>query len=152
MAEVAVLPDCARYSLRGDADMLAAGCASFGVAQPGVLRATEADGRAALWLGPDEVLLLAPSGTAAPEAGIAVDVSGRQIALTLHGPRSEAWLAAGCPLDLERLAVGSCTRTLFGKAEIVLWRTGPSAWRIEVWRSFVGYVQGLLAQAAKDWP
>lgn len=152
MAEIAVQPECARYSLRGDDAMLAAGCASFGLAQPTVLRATEADGRAALWLGPDEVLLLAASGTAAPAAGLAVDVSGRQVALLLDGPDSEAILAAGCPLDVAKFPVGACTRTLFGKAEIVLWRTAATSWRIEVWRSFAAYVQGLLAQAAKDWP
>ncbi len=151
MAEIALQPGCARYSLRGDEAMLAAGCASFGTARPDVLRASAADGRAALWLGPDEVLLLAPAGTEPPAAGLAVDVSGRQVAFMLEGPDSEAMLAAGCPLDLARFPVGGCTRTLFGKAEIVLWRTGQSSWRVEVWRSFSAYVQGLLAQAAKDW-
>jgi len=44
-----------------------------------------------------------------------------------------------------------CTRTLFGKAEIVLWRTTPDTFRIEVWRSFAPYVLGSLAEAAREY-
>ena len=46
--------------------------------------------------------------------------------------------------------VGMCTRTLFGKAEIVLWRMRADAWRIEVWRSFAPYVLGCLEEACLD--
>jgi sarcosine oxidase subunit gamma len=152
MADLAAPPDCARYSLRGEADMLAAGCAAFGLAVPAPLRATRAGERAALWLGPDEVLLLAPAGTPRPAAGLAVDVSGRQVALEVAGRAGETMLAAGCPLDIERMAVGGCTRTLFYKADIILWRHAPFAWRLEVWRSFAPYVRALLSQAARDWP
>ena len=147
-----MLPECARYSLRGDAAMLADGCAAFGVAVPAPLRATRGANRAALWLGPDEVLLLGPVGTPAPASGAVVDVGERQVALELSGRAATSVLAAGCPLDLETLPVGASTRTLLGKAEIVLWRTAPFAWRVEVWRSFAGYVRALLAQAARDWP
>ncbi len=80
-----------------------------------------------------------------------MDVSGRQIGLAVMGPGSNAMLAAGCPLDLDRFDVGCCTRTLLGKAEIVLWRTAPMGWRVEVWRSFAAYVRALLAQAGRDW-
>ncbi len=152
MADVAILPPDARYSLRGDPAMLAAGCAGFGVALPPLLRASRAGARAALRLGPDEVLLLAPAGTDAPNAGCVVDIGERQVALELSGRSATAMLAAGCPLDLETLPVGASTRTLFVKAEIVLWRVAPFAWRIEVWRSFAAYVQALLAQAGRDWP
>jgi sarcosine oxidase subunit gamma len=44
-----------------------------------------------------------------------------------------------------------CTRTLFAKAEIVLWRTRPDMFRIEVWRSFAPYVQGLLEEARLEY-
>jgi sarcosine oxidase subunit gamma len=43
-----------------------------------------------------------------------------------------------------------CTRTLFGKAEIVLWRTGATEFHLEVWRSFSDYVVGCLREAARD--
>jgi sarcosine oxidase subunit gamma len=151
MAEVATLPDRARYSLRGDSAMLAQGCAAFGLPCPAALWSESSGDRTALRLGPDEILLIGPAGAPAPTAGSVVDVSGRQIGLTLTGDGSAVTLAAGCPLDLDRFEVGACTRTLLGKAEIVLWRTGPLGWHVEVWRSFAPYVRALLAQAGRDW-
>ena len=60
-------------------------------------------------------------------------------------------LAAGCPLELDVAAfpVGMCTRTMLAKVEIVLWRTGPDVFRIEVWRSFAPYVSAFLSEAAR---
>lgn len=153
MAELALLPPMARFSLRGAPDALAAGCAAFGTAAPSVLRAATRGDRNALWLGPDEVLLLAPSAEM-PKIGLphaAVDVGARQVGLALTGRGGEAMLAAGCPLDLARFAIGGCTRSVLGKTPIVLWRTAPFAWHIEVWRSFAAYAQALLRQAARDW-
>jgi sarcosine oxidase subunit gamma len=43
-----------------------------------------------------------------------------------------------------------CTRTLFEKSEMVLWRTAPDSFHIEVWRSFAPYVTGLLAEVARE--
>ncbi len=42
-----------------------------------------------------------------------------------------------------------CTRTMLAKAEVVLWRTGAQAFRLEVWRSFAAYVSQFLAEAAR---
>jgi sarcosine oxidase subunit gamma len=44
-----------------------------------------------------------------------------------------------------------CTRTVFAKAEVVLWRTGADAFHVEVWRSFAPYVLGLLEEAAREY-
>jgi sarcosine oxidase subunit gamma len=44
-----------------------------------------------------------------------------------------------------------CTRTVFGKAEIVLWRTAAETFRIEVWRSFAPYVLGCLEEAGREY-
>ncbi len=155
MAELALLPPMARFSLRGAPDALAAGCAAFGVMAPGVLRASGAGGRQALWLGPDEVLLLAPAGTEVPVIAALphalVDIGARQVGLALTGQGAEAMLAAGCPLDLARFDFGACTRTVLGKAPVVLWRTAPLAWHVEVWRSFAAYARALLLQAGQDW-
>ena len=54
------------------------------------------------------------------------DVSHRQVAFEARGPQAQTALSVGCPLDLdiEEFPVGMCTRTLLGKADIVLWRTG----------------------------
>src|SRR3546814_4337491 len=63
-----------------------------------------------------------------------VDVSHRQVGLSVHGPRVEDILATGCALDLSIAAfpIGMCTRTMFAKAAVVLWRTG-----IEIGRAHV---------------
>ena len=144
--------DMARLALRGDASALGA---AFGLALPTQpCRATEVDGRSALLLGPDEWLLLAPPGTlhadtAVPGASV-VDIGHRQVGLVLEGPGAVDMLAVGCPLDLHPTAfpVGMCTRTVFGKAEIVLWRQDAGRFHVEVWRSFAAYVHGLLERAA----
>ena len=157
------LPAAARHILRGSASVRAAAASAFRVAIPeGACRAAVEGDRAALWLGPDEWLLISPAGaldqTAAElAAGIAglphslVDVSHRQVALELAGPHAETLLAAGCPLDVGAGAfpVGMCTRTILAKAEIVLWRTAPQVFRIEVWRSFAPYLADFLEEAVR---
>lgn len=157
------LPPAARWILRGGADARAAAAAALQLPIPDeACRAAAEGGRAALWLGPDEWLLIAPEHSGAETASALaaalaqlphslVDVSHRQIALELSGPRAALLLAAGCPLDLEASAfpVGMCTRTVLGKTDIVLWRTAADAFRIEVWRSFAPYLSGFLEEAAR---
>ena len=158
------LAPAARFILQGGPTARAAAGEAFGVPLPqSPCRANSVGGRAALWLGPDEQLLLGPAGDAqilaagleAALSGIAhslVDVSHRQIALQVSGPHASAILSTGCPLDLDlvEFPVGMCTRTLLGKADIVLWRTGAAEFHLEVWRSFTGYVSALLLEAAQD--
>ena len=52
------------------------------------------------------------------------DVSHRSCGVIVNGPQAAIVLNHGCPLDLSHASfpVGMCTRTLFEKAEIVLWR------------------------------
>ncbi len=125
--------------------------------------------RATLWLGPDEYLLLESAPDAAQsdtQAALAsaleralagaphalVDISHRQFALEISGPHAAAILNGACPLDLDlgEFPVGMCTRTVFAKADIVLWRTREDAFHVEVWRSFAGYVTGVLAEIAAE--
>ncbi|ADZ70374.1 Sarcosine oxidase, gamma subunit [Polymorphum gilvum SL003B-26A1] len=56
------------------------------------------------------------------------------------------------PIDLDPAAFppGTATRTLFHKAEIVLWRTDEDVFVLEAWRTFLPYVEGLLADAALE--
>ncbi len=158
------LPPASRFVLRGGPQALAAGVASIGLPlSPAVCRAEAADGRAALWLGPDERLLIGPEhdadamrdSLARSLAGLAhalVEVSHRQVALEVSGPLAPAILNVGCPLDLHAstFPVGMCTRTVFNKAEIVLWRTAPERFQLEVSRSYAAYVSSLLAEAASE--
>ncbi|MGQ0430137.1 MAG: sarcosine oxidase subunit gamma [Gammaproteobacteria bacterium] len=162
-AAIRQLPAIARFVLQGGPTARAAAGTAFGVALPEqACRANSRDGRAALWLGPDEQLLLAPAAEAeavaaelaAALAGIPhslVDVGHRQVALTVAGPQADALLNSGCPLDLEpaEFPVDMCTRTLLGKAEVVLWRRSAQEYHLEVGRSTSGYVLGWLREAAQ---
>lgn len=153
-----------RFILRGAAAARAAAGRGFGLSLPEAACRASTDGdRAALWLGPDEQLLLAPDGEAELiEASLAralqghayslVDVSHRQVGIGLHGPRAEWLLEAQCPLplNLRDFPFGMCTRTVFGKAEIVLWRPAEQVFRIEVWRSFATYVVDLLREIDRE--
>ena len=114
-------------------------------------------------MGPDEQLILAAVadgeavGTQLRAALSAlphslVDMSHRQLALEVSGTTAQTLLNVGCPLDLHLSAfpVGMCTRTVLGKADIVLWRTGPDSFHVEVWRSFADYVARFLSEAARE--
>lgn len=123
-------------------------------------------GDAARWiarLGPDEWLIgtaetdgdsLAAAITAdlAGTAHALVDVSHRNVGIDVSGAKAAILLNAGCPLDLGDAAFpgGSATRTLLGKAEIVLirWPGATPRYRVECWRSFSTYVHGFLVEAA----
>jgi sarcosine oxidase subunit gamma len=162
MAETIVetLPTCTRFVLRAAAEPAARLSGAFGVVlPPAMLTATARGDRAALRLGPDEILLLAEDGIAASlgqaldgESVSLVDISHRQVALRITGPQAADLLNEFCPLDLDPAAFppGACTRTLFGKAEIVLWRLAVDGFRLEVARSFAPYVRALLDEAAAD--
>ena len=121
-------------------------------------RAVRGRDRAALWLGPDEWLVLAPYGLAGAIAAArnasVVDVSDRFVTIEVTGPHAAWWLNGYCALDLapHMFPVGMCTRTLFGKAEIVLWRTATTAFQIEVARSLASYARQCLAEAQKESP
>lgn len=158
------LPDFTRLNFRGAEGAVQAMETVFGPALPReACRASFGADRAALWLGPDEWLLLAlpavgDSLIENAEAQLAtlphslVDISHRQIALGLSGWRATTVLAGGNPLDFDLAAfpVGMCTRTILGKAEIVLWRTEPDRFHIEVWRSFAPYVRGFLREHMRE--
>ncbi len=153
-----------RFILRGAAAARAAAGQGFGLPLPETACRAATDGnRAALWLGPDEQLLLAPDGEVdSIEAALAralqghahslVDVSHRQVGIGIHGPHAEWLLEAQCPLPLNLRAfpVGMCTRTVFGKAEVVLWRPAEQVFRLEVWRSFATYVVELLREIERE--
>lgn len=153
-------PPTERFILRGDAGVIAAAGEALGFALPrDACRATVGPASAALWLGPDEtLLLLSPDADRSWQEALSslphslVDVGHRQTALEVTGPNAETMLAVGCPLDLHPSAfpVGMCTRTVFAKCEIVLWRKGGELFHIEVWRSFRAYVVGLLELTGEE--
>ena len=119
---------------------------------------------AAMWLGPDEWLLVAPDGEAAeiekamrdarpmdPWLSL-VDVSHNYAALKLSGPRTRDLLAKGCALDLHPSAfsVGDCAQTILAKSRVLL-RAVDGEGSIELWvrNSFAGYTAEWLLDACR---
>lgn len=153
-------PPAARLSLRAPPDSVDALSKALGLPLPRRPKTSSRTGTlAALWLGPDEWLVIDVAGgdLSALLAGVgefhsAVDVSHRNVGITVSARGARAALEAGCPQDLssETFPVGACSRTVMGKIEIVLWRTGEEEFRVEAWRSFADYAFAFLAGAARD--
>lgn len=159
-AKLATLPPAHRISLRARPDAVAALSQALGVSLPQKPKTSASEGsRTALWLGPDEWLVIDdgasdPLEACASVTGLhsAVGVSHRNVAIAVTGPGAANAVNAGCPQDLSLTAfpVGACSRTILGKVEIVLLRTGEEAFRVECWRSFSDYVFTFLTEAARD--
>jgi sarcosine oxidase subunit gamma len=120
--------------------------------------AHNARGRLAAWLGPDEWLIIDENAdpladlTQADILHSAVDISHRNTAILVAGLGARATLQSGCPQNLGDTVfpVGSATRTVMGKIEVVILRTGENEFRVECWRSFSDYAFSFLNEAAKD--
>ena len=158
--QLSVLAPTTRLSVRAGAAAATGIGLALGVLLPTVpCRSVIARDRAALWLGPDEWMILAPEnvsdlmGVAAKAVGdhaaSLIDVSHRSRTLEITGPKAAWCLNAFCALDLDigAFPVGMCTRTVLGKAEIVLWRIAPEVFHMDVARSFVPYVWACLEEA-----
>ena len=158
--KLTVLPPAERVSLRAPAPSVAALSNALQIILPEAPKTSaQSKGRTVLWLGPDEWLVIDESGRD-PLADVAkvnilhsaVGISHRNVGFLVSGKGAEDTLAAGCPQDLSLpvFPVGAATRTLFGKVEVVLLRTGNDAFRLECWRSFSDYVFSFLTEAARD--
>ncbi|MGW1065756.1 sarcosine oxidase subunit gamma [Streptomyces aureus] len=128
-----------------------------------VVRAGESN---ALWLGPDEWLLIGPPDSerdlesrireAAGDEPVSVtDVSAQRTTILVTGPRARDLLAHGCALDLHPRAFGSgrCAQTTLGRTQVVLVaRDEPRAgfW-VLVRSSFSGYLAEWLLDAATEY-
>ncbi|TJW91993.1 MAG: sarcosine oxidase subunit gamma, partial [Mesorhizobium sp.] len=131
---LAVLPPAQRISLRAPDASVAALSKALGVELPRKPKTSAAKaGRTALWLGPDEWLVIDevgndPLADCAEVAVLhsAVGISHRNVAISVTGPAAAATINSGCPQDLslDVFPVGAASRTILGKAEIVLLRTG----------------------------
>ena len=119
---------------------------------------------AAVWLGPDEWLLVAPDSKARgiekamhaartldPWLSL-VDVSHNYTVLMLSGPRTRDLLAKGCAFDLHSRAfsAGDCAQTILAKSRVLL-RAVDAENSIELWvrNSFAGYMAEWLLDACR---
>lgn len=156
----------ARFSLRVRVSASAAALASpASMLLPMPINSCMATGsRIVARLGPDEWLLscreasaeqISADFTQALKATTfsMTDVGHRNVSFLVHGEHAREVINGGCPLDLSdaRFPPGSATRTVFGKAEIVLMRPGPApAYQVECWRSFAPYVYALLRHGVRE--
>ena len=116
--------------------------------------------RAALWLGPDEWLVVGPPDSEDElEAGLrasgatVVDVSANRTTLELRGPRARELLEFGCPIDLHPrvFGPGRCAQTLLARASVLIWFVADDpepVYRILARPSFAAYLAAWLADAA----
>lgn len=144
---ISLAPPMARYSLR--ARQAQALETLLGVKVPKKIGAIEGD---IACIGPDEWLMRAAPGTTIPTGkGLAVaitDISERSVCLIIEGARAKSILASGCPLDLDKFAVGRPARTIYENVEIILIHESEQRWQVEVWRSFAPWLWTALTTAA----
>ena len=152
MAEVHEIDGLRLTVLRG-------GAAEFRAAVAGVLglglpeTPNTAAGRA-LWLGPDEWLLVSGEDIVGPledalegQHCAIVDVSEARAVLELSGEGAIDILASGCRLDLETLRPGACAQTALARAHVLLEPREGGVWRLFVSRSFAVYMRAWIEDA-----
>lgn len=155
-----------QVALKGDldsADMNRLVGEMIGVDVPGARQiAAAADGRAAVWMAPDELLLLVPyaqAGEAVARAGemlaghhhLAVDVSDARVVLRLTGSAVGEVLAKGAPTDCSDRACppGSARRTHLGGVAVAFWRLDGDTWEIVTFRSVAHHLLAWLEDASR---
>jgi sarcosine oxidase, subunit gamma len=121
---------------------------------------TAGGGREALWLGPDEWLVVGPPGSAPAVAAelhraldgehhAVVDTSANRTAVELAGAGRFELLAQGCGLDLHRRAwrPGRCAQTLLFRVPVLL-QERDRATRVFVRASFAAHLADWLTALA----
>ncbi|MBX8520087.1 sarcosine oxidase subunit gamma family protein [Pseudomonas cichorii] len=116
------------------------------------------------WLGPDEWLLIVPTGEEfATEqrlrealAGLhisVVNVSGGQSILELTGPNVREVLMKSTSYDVhpDNFPVGKAVGTVFAKSQLVIRRTGEETWELLIRRSFADYWWLWLQDASAEY-
>jgi len=165
-------PSRGQLNLRGDAtdaEFSEAVTTALGTALPTVPNtAAVGAGATALWLGPDEWLVVTEAARAAKmvaalEVAVAgrhaavVDVSEGRAVIGLAGARAREVLMKGCSVDLHpaAFAPGACAQTRLARAAVLIYHTGDAqggpAYDIYVGRSFADYLWRWLEDAAAEY-
>lgn len=160
------VPFLAQVDLRADpADQ--AVTARLGAVVGGALPTTpntvagDVAGAHALWLGPDQWLVVGPPTTEGDlerrlrgaldgAHGSVVDVSANRTTLELRGPNARTILEGGCSIDLHPRAFGRrrCAQTLLARANVIVEQlTDEPLYRIFVRPSFAIYLATWLTDA-----
>lgn len=120
--------------------------------------------RRALWLGPDEWLIVGPEDqkravTQALRDGLGgafgsiVDVSANRTVLEIGGPNARDLLAHGVPIDIDSRSFGPghCAQTLLAKAQVIIeGLSDDPTFHIYAQSSYASYVADWLLDAATE--
>ena len=120
--------------------------------------------RYAIWLSPDEVMVLTEAGSedalakqlsdAAKAQHVAINVvTDALTSLHLKGPAVRAVLAKGCALDLHRdhFVTGDCAQTTLSHAAVTLLALGDDEMIVICRTSFTDYTVAYLCDAALEY-
>lgn len=150
----------------GDAAFLAAVRETTGLDLPLTPNTAVAAGDlAALWLGPDEWLLVAPGGreaelvdglrrALASQHAAVTDVSEARTVIAVAGPRARELLAKGTSIDLHprEFGPGRCVQTGLAAANVILRQLDETpGYEIHVLNSFADYLWRWLEAGARDY-
>ena len=129
----------------------------------GVGQVETGEGLSALWLSPDEFLVIteerSPSvltsglvAALAGEPGSATDLSANRTTFELAGPSARAVLEKGCALDLHprAFAVGTASVTLIGSVPVIVWKIADATYRILPRSSFADFLGRWLIDAMTE--
>lgn len=153
-------------TLRGDGhDKAFAGAVhkATGLELPGALGLVVKGETSLQWLGPDEWLLIVPSGeefaaekslrvALADQHHQVVNVSGGQTILELSGPKVRELLMKSSTYDVHprNFPIGKAVGTSFAKTQLVIRRTSEETWELLVRRSFSDYIWLWLQDACVE--
>ena len=117
-----------------------------------------------LGLGPDEWLIITPTGEedyihanlekVVGEFHTAVTLTGESMTvIRLAGAHARDTLAKGCPVDMHPrvFGPGQCAQTILARADMTMHQTADDAYDIIVRRSFAEYVWTWLEDAAREY-
>lgn len=152
------LPRMPQLALRGDAAALGAALAMALPVEPN--SSATSDGRIALWLGPDEWLLVGASydlhtlrqALWGARAAV-VDVGASRSVLELAGTKAPQVLAKAATLDFHprAFAVGHCAQTNLARTQGIVHRIAPEQFHLYVRSSFARYLTAWLRDAMAEY-
>jgi sarcosine oxidase subunit gamma len=152
-------------NVRASGDVVHRVGAALGLTLPVESNTVATDGeRDALWLGPDEWLLIDARESAerieatvrssfAPDWGSVVDVSANCVAVDLSGPTARDLLARACSLDLHprKFGTGRCAQTLLAGTHGIVWQIdNQPTFRLLVRASYKAHLARWLADVERD--
>jgi len=148
---IAEHPYLSQFDVRARGEDVATAGRALGVDLPTTPNTVATNGQvAALWLGPDEWLIVGVADPPPIPPGVGlVDVSAQRTAIDLHGRAVLELLSFGCALDLERLGPRWCAQTELARTSVILWGSDGQV-RILVRASFARHLAAWLVDAANS--